>query len=330
MKKLFTFLAATAFIFSLSAQQSDDCNGCVSQPVKPVANQLPNSTKGLLIDNGSFITNAANPADPDSSVLQLTSNTLGGGFQSGLGYAIADDFVIATGSWAIDSIQIFGYQTGSDTLASTFTGLFIRIWDGDPSSGGTVVWGDTTTNVLDNTYWSHVYRGSSSSWGTTRPIMVLTAAPTSLTLSAGTYWIEFQAAGSGASGPWCVPITIVNQEMTGDAYQRAAGVFNPWTDTGSLQGLGAPFKIYGTAITSLEENDVMVNIFPNPAKTEIRVNADENINRVIMYDQTGNTVVSIETSGTQASISTSDMTPGVYYILTETESGISSTKIIVE
>lgn len=323
-------MAASAIIFSLSAQQSDNCNGCISQPEKPVANQLPNKTKGLLIDNGSFITNTANPADPDSSVLQLTSNTLGGGFQSGLGYSTADDFVIASGSWVIDSIQIFGYQTGSDTLVSTFTGLFIRIWDGNPSSGGTIVWGDTTTNLLDNTYWSHVYRGSTSSWGTTRPIMVLTAAPTALTLPAATYWIEFQASRSGASGPWCVPTTIVNTEMTGDAFQRTGNIFNPWTDTGSLQGLGLPFKIYGTIISGVEENEVSVSIFPNPAKTEIKINADENINRVLMYDQLGNAVVNIENPGTQTSISTSDMTPGAYYILTETPSGIYSTKNIVE
>ena len=40
----------------------------------------------------------------------------------------------------------------------------------------------------------------------TRPIMRVTVA-TPVTLPPGTYWVDYQFAGSLASGPWAPPVT---------------------------------------------------------------------------------------------------------------------------
>ena len=330
MKTLFTILSIFAFTAMSFGQASDDCNGCTPQPLKPGVQNVHNSEKGMLFDNGDFVTNGVNPADLDSSVLQGASNTLGGGFNNTLFYSIADDFTIASGSWQIDSIIVFAYQTGS-TTTNTIDGFYIRIWQGDPASGGTVVWGDTTTNLFTDGYFTNVYRGSLTSWGTTRPIMRIVGATPALTLSAGTYWVDVQTTGTLASGPWCVPITIDGVENTGDnAYQRLGNAFNAWSDTGTGYILGLPFKIYGSIISNVEENSNEARIYPNPSNSIINIDAGEQISKVIVYDQMGNAINSIETPGISAQIETSNMNPGIYHILIETANGISSTQIVVE
>ncbi|PLW92961.1 MAG: hypothetical protein C0592_08155 [Marinilabiliales bacterium] len=329
MKTIFTIISIFAFAAMSFGQASDDCNGCTPQPLNPKVQTVQNDAKGLLYDNGDFVT-GIDPTGPDSSILQGANNTLGGNFKNTLGYSIADDFTIASGSWQVDSIVVYGYQTGSPTT-SPFTGLFIRIYDGDPAGSGTVVWGDTTTNILSDTYWTEVYRASST-WGTTRPIMALTAATPTLTLTAGTYWIDVQTEGSASySGPWCAPVTIAGVENTGDdGYQRNGSVFNPWLDSGTSYGLGLPFKIYGSTVSNIEENTDETRIYPNPSNSIINIEAGEQITKVIVYDQMGTAVNTVETPGTSAQIETSNMNPGVYHILIETATGISSTQIVVE
>lgn len=328
MKTIFTFISILAFVAAGFAQTSDDCNGCTPQPLKPNTQTIQNNAKGLLFDNGDFVT-GINASGPDSSVLQGTNTTLGAGFKNGQGYSIADDFTIASGSWQIDSIVIYSYQTGS-TTTSTFDGIYIQIWDGDPASGGTIAWGDTTTNILSDTYWTDVYRGSYSGWTTTRPIMAVTAATTACTLPASTYWVDVQATGTEASGPWCIPVTISGQEGTGDAYQRIGATYGALTDGGSFQGLGLSFKVYGSVISDIEETVNETRIYPNPSNSIINIESGEKISKLIVYDQMGNAINTIETPGTSAQIETENMNPGIYHILIETESGISSTKIVVE
>lgn len=213
------------------------------QPINHVA------VKGELYNNGSNV-NApgAGPNGKDGSVLQssLGLSSYGSGWAQVNGYSIADDVTISGATWNIDSIKVFGYQTGS-TLTSTFTALYIRIWDGDPGAGGTVVWGDLTTNRLAATYFSGAYRylDTDNPAGTTRPIMAVVANTTGLSLNAGSYWIEFSAAGSLASGPWMPAITITGQTVTGNAKQFDGTSWVEILDGTSAQGM--PFVVFGNA-----------------------------------------------------------------------------------
>jgi len=215
---------------------------------KPVYSNVDFSRKGsrgLLFDNGPIITHAGGgPGGSDYSLLQNPPNTtLGFGYNKAAAIYVADDFT-ATEDWAIDSLVFFGYQTGS-TLTSTFTGIFVEIWNGDPGvAGSAVVWGDLTTNLIVDTYWSNCYRGSDLV-ATNRPIMGVVAGTAGLNLPAGDYWLVFAATGSTTSGPWCPPITILDQPETGNALQSISGVWAPLIDGGSLAAKGLPFIIYG-------------------------------------------------------------------------------------
>ncbi|MEI2690136.1 MAG: hypothetical protein V9H69_10695 [Anaerolineae bacterium] len=101
----------------------------------------------------------------------LGNSTYGFGHAVSSGFRVADDFTVPAGGWNVASITFFAYQTGS-TTASTINAVNVRIWDGPPNAGGTVIWGDTTTNRLASSAWSNIYRVLDSALtNSQRPIM---------------------------------------------------------------------------------------------------------------------------------------------------------------
>ena len=198
--------------------------------------------KGLLFENGPIVTDpGGGPGGADYSLLENPPFTVWGYavYNSG-GYRLADDFEITGTAWDIDSIIVYGYQTNSPTTSS-FTGFYIQIWDGDPSAGGTVIWGDLTTNVLDDTYWSNCYRGSDLT-NSQRPVMRIVTYVSGLTLDPSTYWIDYTLEGSLSSGPWGPPVTIWGTYDTGDGMQYT-GTWALLDNGGYTQGV--PFEIWG-------------------------------------------------------------------------------------
>ena len=230
------------------------------------------SPKGLLIDNGPFVTNpGGGPGGSDISLLESPNTSYGSNCNFTGGYYVADDFT-ATSTWAVDSLVFYGYQTNS-TTTSTFTGLYVQIWNGDPSlATSSVVWGDLTTNILTSTYWSGCYRATDLVT-TARPIMCNVAATPGLVLPAGDYWVEWTCTGSLSSGPWANPISILGQIVTGNAKQWTGAAWADIIDSGSGGAKGLPFLIYGTG-GSLPTNDMaMMSILtpitgPNLTATE--------------------------------------------------------------
>ncbi len=214
------------------------------QPINHVA------VKGELYNNGAFVNvpgGGANGADASTVQENLGFTGYGSGWQKASNLSLADDLTISGASWTVDSIKFYGYQTGS-TLASTYTGVYVKVYDGDPRSGGQVIWGDFTTNRLLNTYWTGAYRTLSSALtNADRPIMAVVANTSGLTLQPGSYWIEFTAEGTLTSGPWMPPITITGQAVTGNAIQFDAAE-GTWTEIfdNTTDAQGMPFTIFGS------------------------------------------------------------------------------------
>jgi hypothetical protein len=214
-------------------------------------NMSGSTSRSLLYDNGPFINSpGTGPNGTDQSILQNTTlgmNTLGAGIQFASGNRMADDIVVDE-TWTVEAITVYGYQTGSPTTSS-MTGGYVQIWDGDPTAGGQVIWGDIVTNRMASTAWTNSYRLSEGTPGTTRPIMSIVMETPGLVLQPGTYWIDYTLAGSLASGPWAPPITINGQAVTGNAKQflGSSSTWQDFLDTGTgTPAQGLPFLIEGT------------------------------------------------------------------------------------
>jgi uncharacterized repeat protein (TIGR01451 family) len=207
---------------------------------------------GVLFDSGPLITHPGGGAGgADASRMQNSSLGMSvAGFRDSVSgnYSVADDFAVPAGlGWSMTQMTFFAYQTGS-TTTSTINDVRVQLWDGPPSAGGSVIWGDLTTNRLASTTFSNIYRDSETTVGnSTRPIMkVVATVPTSL--APGTYWVEWQMGGTLASGPWVPPITILGQTTTGNALQNVAGTWQAALDTGTATPQGFKFIIEGAAL----------------------------------------------------------------------------------
>jgi hypothetical protein len=184
------------------------------QPVGPVRIWEPDG--GMLYDNGPLITHpGVCSAGASASRLQsaIGLNVFGFTASTAGAFRIADNFTVPPGGgWNISEIVLFGYQTGSSTTP-TFNNARVQIWNGAPNAGGTVVFGDTTTNRFAGAAFSTIYRDLDTATcpgAQTRPIMAVRAT-INTTLPPGTYWVDFQLGGTLASGPFIPPTSILGE-----------------------------------------------------------------------------------------------------------------------
>jgi hypothetical protein len=259
-------LILAAFSFSVSAVDNrfdiaDNSSSGGSVATAPSNYQFPpapTATNGILYNNGPLITHpGAGPGGEDVSVLQdnsLGMSTLGFGHQVSAGFRVADDFTISTPFWDIQEITFYAYQTGE--TASTITAVNLRIWDGPPGqAGSTVVFGDDTTNRMTSTVFANILRATEQTApagtnGTPFPTNRQVAASTvavNIRLPQGTYWLDWQSDGSGTSGPWAPPISILGQTTTGNAMQFV-GNWGDMLDGATNTPQGLPFVITGSSI----------------------------------------------------------------------------------
>ncbi len=207
----------------------------------------------VLYNNGPLVTHPSggfNGADASALQTTLGFNLYGFSNQYSSGFRLADDFTINTaGGWEIDEITFFTYQTDTYPYppASTITSLYLQIWDGSPDDpASTIVFGDMVTNLLVETYWTNIYRAVEEDLtNAQRPIMAAVAG-VNITLPQGTYWLDWTVSGSGASGPFTAPITILGQTTTGNALQHSSGSWLSAIDYGNSSQQGIPFVIDGT------------------------------------------------------------------------------------
>lgn len=246
-------LASSGALFAQATEEFDAAAGPMP-PHNPDA--MPTGPNGAapLYSNGPVLNSTGTgPGGADESILYnltLGMTTLGAAGQQASGNRMADDFEV-TGSnpWQIDTIDVYAYQTGAPSAPSPITGVTMEIWDGDPSMpGSSIVWGDSTTNVMMSTEWTGIYRVAESTPGDTlRSIMRVTAA-VDVQLPPGTYWISYGVDGSGAfSGPWIPPIASDGvSTTTGNGLQFFMAAWQNFNDGGTGTQQGLPFNINGT------------------------------------------------------------------------------------
>lgn len=244
----------------------------------------------LLFDNGSVF----NIESPLLSVLQGSLGmTTYGANASASDYAMADDFTLDSDS-DISTMEFYTYQTSAGS-PPTIYGIFVQVYDNDPSAGGVVVWGDMTTDrYLDSemTGGNRVLEGNEGN--TDRKIEKVVAETSGLSLEAGTYWVEVSFMGMESSGPWAPPISILGEPTTGDGLQRVPAGWQAWVDSGSGTAQGLPFQVYGTETLGVNDHSqIGLSFYPNPMSEVLNITANAKIENVRVFNMLGQQVANV-------------------------------------
>jgi hypothetical protein len=216
----------------------------------------------VIYDNASSLPTSISPigivTDPgaafgggDASVLVNTGTPpdtiFGFGHQNAV--RLAENFTVpATEIWTINSVVTFGYLTGATT--PTATAGTARFFNGAPNAGGTVIAGDTTTNILvaGSNQFTNIFRTlpTDIATATNRRIQTMTLTlATPLVLTPGTYWMDYNSTGTAFVPPLQV-VPRMNGIVTGDALQSLDSGAT-WANVldGTIQK-GIPFQLLGT------------------------------------------------------------------------------------
>lgn len=252
--KITVFICLMFVTGMVLAQSAETLNNAVTNNQNTALpggqNSLQLASGAVLYDNGPLVNSPGTGVGGlDESVLQgnLGMTTIGLGHQVSADNRIADDFTVPAGGWTINQIEFFAYQ--SFETASTMTAVNLRIWDGIPGQvGSNVVFGDTTTNIMSQTAPADILRVTDTTTGTnTDRQIAVNVVDVYMNFPAGTYWLDWQTDGTGASGPWAPPITINGSTTTGNGLQSTDGgvTYVNANDTGTTTQQGFPFIIYG-------------------------------------------------------------------------------------
>ncbi len=277
-------------------------------------------SNGPLSTGATSSNGTAAPSGYTWSELQVNNTTLGSG--ATLGNNLADDFVVpANEKWSISTIDFFGYQTGATT--QPFSKVFAQIHNGDPSTGGAVVAGNLSTNVMTAATDGKMYRTAQTgaSFGTTRRIWKLTAT-LNAALQPGTYWVQFTTETTNGNAAFFPPVTVVGQPAPAGANAKqygSTGVWQDLMDTGSNTQQAVPFVITYTVQTmgvdETRQYDNRIVVYPNPTSDSFKLNlpADSKsaATTVELYDMSGKLV---KTFGLSDSYDIKNLAKGAYLI----------------
>ena len=262
---------------------------------------------------------------------------------------LADAFTVPTDStWIFDTVILYGYQKGSGT-ASTFLSCNLQIYNGIPGLGGSVIWGDTVTNVLVSTGWTGIYRVDTITADggleqTQRPIMYLklhlSAPPV---LSAGAYWLSWSGTGSLAVAP-ASPDKVLPGRVNPSgqrARQLFGGVWDYITDSSQAIGMDMLIKA-GAAVAGITNvNNTSLSTLcqnvPNPFNGNTNIAfymSQAGYAKLSVYNAIGQLVAILVDGETNAGehhvgFIGNNMPSGVYYYQLSTATGVEVKQMLL-
>ncbi|MBK8633822.1 MAG: DUF11 domain-containing protein [Saprospiraceae bacterium] len=230
--------------------------GIKSQPDRSTSG-VPTSRSvmmGPILYDQSELINFAGQGAMGADVSATTGQLFGVFNDINSNLILADEFTVPPGElWIVDSIIVFHYQTGS-TLSSPINDIRLQVRQGSVPGSGSVVFGDLSTNRLANSYFSGIYRTRPIDLvNVERPIMRSRVNTNVLSLSSGTYVVEYLAGGTLASGPSSpLRTTSTTHIPTGNAFQFNMtwnNIFELDANGNDPQPKGTVFMVYGVNCT---------------------------------------------------------------------------------
>lgn len=148
------------------------------------------------------------------------------------------------------------------------------------------------------------------------------------------FWLEndeYEALGGGtaldASCGVITPATAAAMNTKAQGLSAEMGLeLNGWKQGDD----GYPvFDLTAKMIMSNSENDINVDLYPNPTKGMVNI-FSENIQRVTVYNMFGQMVLDTEVNANQTTINMSTFSAGVYMVRIATAEGVATRNVIVE
>ncbi len=142
-------------------------------------------------------------------------------------------------------------------------------------------------------------------------------------------WISLQSNQGIIEGESNATV-VVDFDLTGmlpGVYEAALGIrTNDLSDDEDYLEI----PVYLTVVSLNEMAQTAVMTFPNPAYDFLNVRSNENISKIEVISSNGQVVATQNTDAKDASINISNLEKGIYFVNVTTESGISSSKIIIK
>ena len=79
-----------------------------------------------------------------------------------------------------------------------------------------------------------------------------------------------------------------------------------------------------------EYEDAYIMMYPNPAKNNVNVSANYELNNIVVINQLGQVVIDQQVSGNAISVNTSQLQKGIYFVKIKSQAGESTQKLIIQ
>ncbi len=270
---------------------------------------------------------------------------------------VADVFTVpADSTWVFDTVVVYEFKYGSSP-SYTFLNCNLQVYNGAPGLGGSVIWGDTVTNVLCSTGFTGIYKVDvlpidSSAGGLTgnkRPIMFLKLhLSPALRLTAGTYWLSWSASGpSIATNNENAPQKVLPGRVnpTGQMGRgQYGGTWQYLTDSGNavgfnkiIKGSAAAVATLGVTGTTNKAVNCLNQNMPNPFSGTttisfylqqpgyIKMNVYNTFGQLVTTSIEGNADSGLH----QLTFNKGNLPAGVYFYQLTTSSGTESKRMIM-
>ena len=302
----------------------------------------------VYLADTAFTTEAGAGGAKASCISKPNGNNYGFGMNKTTFFALADDFTVPTGqTWNVDTVILYGYQTGSSTT-SPITSVNLEIRRNTVT--GTSVYGDTSTNRLTASTFTNIYRVDTGAiTSTQRPIMTMKVKVTpTLSLTAGTYWLIWSAAGNTSlTGPWGPPkVKPGRVNPTGqNGMQRTNGVWKAAKDSTSptaMQAVGFNFIVKGPATTAVAQvaglPETHLQVLPNPAQRAAQITFELSQPTTVgvkIYNMAGQAVATVATNEAMAAgqhslaLDAGALAAGAYFCELQTPEGKQTVKMTI-
>jgi hypothetical protein len=100
-----------------------------------------------------------------------------------------------------------------------------------------------------------------------------------------------------------------------------------WWNTNTIPSDYTP--VFGAGINNISI-PVKANVFPNPASDFVTISSDQIIKEINFYDLSGKKIKSVSANATRLSISSQDLTPGLYVVEIRGEGFIVKKKLLIQ